>query len=105
MDMANSGRIRIKVTSGWCLGGEGNDAHPGDVLEAPGDIEVSEALKKIRTGYAIQIPEISGPGPAIHEDTPLPGSVTSGDPAIDSRDPVVEAPEAARRGRARTGGR
>ena len=66
---------------------------------------IAEARKKVRMGYAREIPSAPKAGPAGTE-APGPAVVTHQDPALESRDPAIEeAPEAARRGRSRTGGR
>ena len=102
-----TGKLTIEITTGHCLGGEGNDVYPGQVLEAPRDLSIADALKKVRMGYARIVPNAPEPN---EEGASRPATVTQGDPAIESRDPVVEAPEAAvppegRRSRSRTGGR
>jgi hypothetical protein len=99
--------ITLEITTGHCLGGEGNDVYPGQVLVAPKDLSIADAWKKVRMGYARVIPNALEP-PA--EDEPGTAIVTHQDPAVASRDPVIEAPGAvapseARRGRSRTGGR
>lgn len=102
--MADQTKLTIEITAGHCLGGEGNDVYPGRVLVAPRDLSIADAWKKVRMGYARVVPNapeaVAPPGPA---------PVTHGDPAIASRDPEIEAPEAvsppAHRGRLRTGGR
>lgn len=103
--------LTIEITTGHCLGGEGNDVYPGQVLVAPKDLSIAEARKKVRMGYARVIPNSRGAvaplgaGPDGTE-TPGPPVINHQDPALESRDPVIEeAPEAARRGRSRTGGR
>ena len=97
--------LTIEITAGHCLGGEGNDVYPGQVLVAPRDISTVEARKKVRMGYARVIPSAPKAGP-VGTEAPGPAVVTHLDPALESRDPVIEeAPEAARRGRSRTGGR
>lgn len=94
--------LTIEITTGHCLGGEGNDVYPGQVLVAPRDLSIAEAWKKVRMGYARVIP--NAPEPAVEEEHGL-AIVTHNDPAVASRDPIVEAPAEARRGRSRTGGR
>jgi len=100
--------LTIEITSGHCLGGEGNDVYPGQVLVAPRDLSIADARKKVRMGYARVIPDAPEAGPEGTEAAG-PAVVTHPDPAIESRDPDMEAPEAppsaARRGRSRTGGR
>jgi hypothetical protein len=97
--------LTIEITTGHCLGGEGNDVYPGQVLVAPRDLSIAEARKKVRMGYAREIPSTPKAGP-VGTEAPGPAVVTHQDPAVESRDPASEeAPEAARRGRSRTGGR
>ena len=38
--------LTIEITTGHCLGGEGNDVYPGQVLVAPKDLSIAEARKK-----------------------------------------------------------
>jgi len=114
--------LTIEITTGHCLGGEGNDVYPGQVLVAPRDLSITDARKKVRMGYARVIPsapEVVEPLAAGLDSTEAPGPtvITHQAPAIESRDPVIEAPEAvvptaeARRGQSRgthpsrTGGR
>jgi hypothetical protein len=103
--------LTIEITTGHCLGGEGNDVYPGQVLVAPQDLSIAEARKKVRMGYARVIPNAPGAvaSPAAGSgstEAPGPAVITHQEPALESRDPVIEeAPEAARRGRSRTGGR
>lgn len=94
-------RLTIEITTGHCLGGEGNDVFPGQVLEAPRDLPIADALKKVRMGYARVVP--NEPEPDV-EGTSGPATIAQGDPAVESRDPEVETPTG-RRGRSRTGGR
>lgn len=95
--------ITIEITTGHCLGGEGNDVYPGQVLVAPRDLLIADAWKKVRMGYARVIPNAPEPG-SVTEDEPGTAIVTHQDPAVANRDPIIDAPEA-RRGRSRTGGR
>ena len=100
--MVDQEKLTIEITTGHCLGGVGNDVYPGEVLVAPKDLSIAEARKKVRMGYARIIPNAANPEPETQE----PAVVTHQDPAVESRDPVIEqAPEAARRGRSRAGGR
>jgi len=101
--MADPLQLTIEITTGHCLGGEGNDVYPGQVLVAPRDLSIADAKKKVRMGYARIIPNATDPGPDSLEASG-PAVVTHQDLALDSRDPVIEAPEG-RRGRSRTGGR
>jgi len=100
--------LTIEVTSGHCLGGEGNDVYPGQLLVAPRDLSIADARKKVRMGYARAIPDAPEAGPEGTEAAG-PAVITHQDPALENRDPDMEAPEAqsaaARRGRSRTGGR
>jgi len=106
--MADRQTLTIEITSGHCLGGEGNDVYPGQVLVAPRDLSIADAWKKVRMGYARVTPSAPGAGPDSTE-APGPAVVTHQDPGLESRDPVIEAPEAApppgHRGRPRTGRR
>ena len=103
--MADQTKLTIEITTGHCLGGEGNDIYPGLVLVAPKDLPIADAWKKVRMGYARIIPNAPEPGPEPESTPPGPAPVTHGDPGVSNRDPDIEAPEVARRGRARTGGR
>ncbi len=100
--MTEQGKLTIEVTTGHCLGGEGNDVCPGQVLVAPRDLPVAEAWKKVRMGYARVIPDKPEPGPESKEASGPP-AVTNQDPAPDSRDPVTETPKR-RKSRPRAGG-
>jgi len=102
--MADQQTLTIEITTGHCLGGEGNDVYPGQVLVAPRDLSITDARKKVRMGYARAIPNAPEPGP-VSTEASGPALVTHQDPALESRDPVIEAPDVARRGRTRTGGR
>ncbi len=102
--MAEQERLMIEITSGHCLGGEGNDVYAGQVLVAPRDLSVADARKKVRMGYARVIPSAPEAGPDSTEASG-PAFITHPDPVLESRDPVIEAPDVARRGRSRTGGR
>jgi len=100
--MVDQEKLTIEITTGHCLGGVGNDVYPGEVLVAPKDLSIAEARKKVRMGYARIVSNAASPKPETEE----PAVVTHQDPAVESRDPVIEqAPEAARRGRSRAGGR
>lgn len=106
--MADQEKLAIEITTGHCLGGEGNDVYPGQVLVAPKDLSMADARKKVRMGYARFVPNTPSPKPETEEmeEPAAPAVVTHQDPAVESRDPVIEeAPEAARRGRSRAGGR
>ena len=102
--MADQLKLTIEITTGHCLGGEGNDAYPGQVLVAPKDLSIADARKKVRMGYARIIPNAQEPRPET-EDSSEPAVVTHQDPAIEARDPVTEPPRSPRRGRPRAGGR
>ncbi len=99
--MTEQGTLTIEVTTGHCLGGEGNDVFPGQVLVAPRDISLAEALKKIRMGYARVIPFAPGADPVAGAG---PAEVRHADPAPEDRDPMTTTPEG-RKGRPRAGGR
>ena len=101
--MTEQGKLTIEVTTGHCLGGEGNDVFPGQVLVAPKDLSIADARKKVRMGYARVIPSAPEVGPeAIKASGPT--AVSHQDPAPESRDPDTVTPQG-RRGRPRAGGR
>lgn len=102
--MADQGKFSIEITTGHCLGGEGNDVYPGQVLVAPKDISIADARKKVRMGYARIIPDAQEPAPDTRENSGAT-VVTHEDPAVESRDPVTQSPKITRRRRSRTGGR
>ena len=91
--MADQQTLTIEITTGHCLGGVGNDVYPGDVLEAPRDLSIEEARKKVRLGYARVI--------ETNESAP---TIVTQNPVVESRDPEIETP-IRRRGRPRAGGR
>ena len=99
--MTEHATLTIEVTTGHCLGGEGNDVYPGQILVAPRDLSHSEALKKVRMGYARVIQSRPEAGPVAAAAAGL-AEVRHADPAPEDRDPL--APEG-RRGRPRAGGR
>ena len=107
--MAEQEKLTIEITTGHCLGGEGNDVCPGQVLVAPKDLSIADAMKKVRMGYARVIRNEPEPEPEAKEK-PGPAVVTHQDPTLESRDPDTEAPQE-RKGRSRgshpsrTGGR
>ena len=102
--MADQLKLTIEITTGHCLGGEGNDVYPGQVLVAPKDLSIADARKKVRMGYARVIPNTPEPVPET-EESYGPAIVTHQDPDAESRDPVTEPPRSPRRGRSRAGGR
>lgn len=71
------GILRLHVLSGFCLGG-GRDVYPGDVLEAPGDLRLSDALAKIRTGL-LRVAETPP------QAAPIRDQVQTGDPKPETR--------------------
>lgn len=101
--MTEQGTLTIEVTTGHCLGGEGNDVFPGQVLVAPRDLSIAEARKKVRMGYARAIPFAAEAGPEAPAASG-PAEVSHADPAVEDRDPNMSAPEG-RKGRPRAGGR
>ncbi len=107
--MADQGKLTIEITTGHCLGGEGNDVYPGRVLEAPRDLSIADAWKKVRMGYARVIQNPPADAGSEPEKVFGPATVVTQDPAIESRDPVIDAPEAvsppAHRARSHTGRR
>jgi len=104
--MADQEKLTIEITTGHCLGGVGNDVYPGQVLVAPRDLSIADARKKVRMGYARIVPNAPKPEPETKEMEELaePAVVTHQDPALESRDPDMDAPTG-RRGRSRAGGR
>ena len=102
--MADQVKLTIEITTGHCLGGEGNDVYPGQVLVAPKDLSIADARKKVRMGYARVIPNAPEPGPETEEDAG-PAAVAHADPDVESRDPVTKPPKSTRRRRPKTGGR
>ena len=96
--MADQEKLTIEITTGHCLGGVGNDVYPGEVLVAPKDLSIAEARKKVRMGYARIVSN------AATEEPAGTAVVTHQDPAVESRDPDMDAPTG-RRGRSRAGGR
>jgi hypothetical protein len=101
--MTEHGTLTVEVTSGHCLGGEGNDVLPGQILVAPRDLSVAEARKKVRMGYARIVPTMPEAGPEAPV-APGPAAVSHADPAPEDRDPTTPTPEG-RKGRPRAGGR
>ena len=90
--MIEQGKLTIEVTTGHCLGGEGNDASPGQILVAPRDLPLAAAWKKVRMGYARVIPDTPETGPESMEASG-PVTVRNQDPVTESRDPVTETPK------------
>ena len=82
--MTELAKLTIEITTGHCLGGEGNDVYPGQILEVPKDLSITDAMKKVRMGYARIIPNTSEP-----EESSGPATITNPDPTIESRDPEV----------------
>jgi hypothetical protein len=101
--MTEQGTLTIEVTTGHCLGGEGNDVYPGQILVAPRDLSIAEARKKVRIGYARVIPTAPEAGPQAAKACG-PAVLSQRDPAVETRDPTIQAPQG-RRGRPRAGGR
>lgn len=92
--MADTTTLTIEITTGHCLGGEGNDVYAGKILMAPQDLSIADARKKIRLGYARIVPEApEGTLDTLGPESPTsgPAIVTDGDPTPDSRDPVLES--------------
>ncbi len=101
--MADQGKLTIEITTGHCLGGEGNDVYPGKVLEAPRDLSIADAWKKVRMGYARVIQNPPADAGSEPEKVFEPAAVvTTQDPAVESRDPEIEPVS---RGRPRAGRR
>jgi hypothetical protein len=101
--MTEQGTLTIEVTTGHCLGGEGNDVLPGQILVAPKDLSIADARKKVRMGYARVVPSAPEAGP----EAPVasgPAAINHGDPDPEERDPDTPAPKM-RKGRPRAGGR
>ena len=101
--MTEQGTLVIEVTTGHCLGGEGNDAAAGQILVAPRDLSIADARKKVRIGYARVVPTVPEAGSDATAASG-PAEVSHRDPAPDDRDPNMSAPEG-RKGRPRAGGR
>ena len=101
--MTEQGTLTIEVTTGHCLGGEGNDVYPGQVLVAPKDLSIAEARKKVRMGYARVIPSVPEAGPEATAASG-PAAVSNADPIPEDRDPATSAPQG-RKSRPRAGGR
>ena len=101
--MTEQGTLTIEVTTGHCLGGEGNDVVPGQILVAPKDLSIADARKKVRMGYARIVPSAPEAGPEAHEASG-PAAISHGDPVSEDRDPDSQAPSR-RKGRPRAGGR
>ena len=102
--MADQLKLTIEITTGHCLGGEGNDVYPGQVLVAPKDLSIADARKKVRMGYARIIPDAPEPGLETEDDA-RPAIVAHQDPDVESRDPVTKPPKSTRRRRSKAGGR
>ncbi len=101
--MTEQGTLTIEITSGHCLGGEGNDVFPGKILVAPKDLSLADARKKVRMGYARVVPPIPEAGPGTSA-SPGPAANNNGDPDPENRDPQSLAPKK-RKARPRAGGR
>ncbi len=101
--MTEQGTLTIEVVTGHCLGGEGNDVFPGQILVAPKDLSIADARKKVRMGYARIIPSVPK---AVPEAPAASGTaaVSHRDPAPEDRDPDTQAPRK-RKGRPRVGRR
>ena len=102
--MADQVKLTIEITTGHCLGGEGNDVYAGQVLVAPKDLSIADARKKVRMGYARVIPNAPEPGSETKEEE-APAVVAHADPEVETRDPVTKPPKSTRRRRPKTGGR
>ncbi len=101
--MTEQGTLTIEVTTGHCLGGEGNDVFPGQILVAPRDLSIAEARKKVRMGYARVVPFVPEAGPEAPAVSG-PAAINQGDPTPENREPDTMAPQG-RGGRPRAGGR
>ena len=101
--MTEQGTLAIEVTTGHCLGGEGNDALPGQILVAQRDLSIADARKKVRIGYARVIPSVPEAGPEAPAASG-PAAINHGDPIPENRDPDTMAPQG-RGSRPRAGGR
>ncbi len=101
--MTEQGTLTIEVTTGHCLGGEGNDVFPGQILMAPMDLSIAEARKKVRMGYARVVPSMPEAGPEAPAVSG-PAAINRGDPIPENREPVTMAPQG-RGSRPRAGGR
>ena len=101
--MTEQGTLAIEVTTGHCLGGEGNDALPGQILVAQRDLSIADARKKVRIGYARVIPSVPEAGPETLAVSG-PATIIHGDPTPENREPDTMAPQG-RGSRPRAGGR
>ena len=101
--MTEQGTLTIEVTTGHCLGGEGNDVFPGQILVAPRDLSIAEARKKVRMGYARVVPSVPEAGPEAPAASG-PAAIKHGDPTPENRETDTMAPQG-RGGRPRAGGR
>jgi len=93
--MPGTGTMRVKVTTGHCLGGAGNDVYPDQVLEAPGDISLEKARHMVRIGYAVRLPDEA---PA----QPSGAAVEVRDPVPEHGDPEIQTPERTQKPRGKT---
>jgi len=90
-------KVTIRVTTGHCLGGAGNDILPGQILVAPRDLTIEDAHRKVSIGYAVIIPNAPEPEtePATPDDStgterePETSTVTHRDPQPEHRDPPL----------------
>jgi hypothetical protein len=86
-----TGTLTIEITTSHCQGGKDNDLPAGKIMVAPRDLSIEEAQRKVRIGYARFVQEeLMGPGAFMPASGPA--SITHRDPAIDTRDPVIEGP-------------
>ena len=102
--MADQVKLTIEITTGHCLGGEGNDVYAGQILVAPKDLSIADARKKVRMGYARVIPNAPDGQPKTEEDAG-PAVVAHQDPDVETRDPATKPPKSTRRRRSKAGGR
>jgi hypothetical protein len=106
--VADPNKMRIEIVTGHCLGGEGNDVYPGEIIEAPGRLTVAAALEKVRQGYARIVHDLAESGPAeLHSAGPGPMGrvVLNRDPQIEVRDPETPGEDMPPKRRRKTGGR
>lgn len=92
--------LTIEITTGHCLGGAGNDVYPGQVLEAPRDLPLAEAMRKVRGGYARVVPT---PRPVAAQPSTEPAPVDTRDPDVTTRDPEIRRPRRGPRRRRKSG--
>ncbi len=84
--------MAIKIDRAHCLGGAGRDVAAGEILVAPRDLPVEEAMRKVLIKYAHEIPigeAIQAVVEAVktQETTPV---VKTQETEVETRDPLIE---------------